>query len=119
MVFLKPIDEELLGKVAKNFKHIITVENGVITGGLGSAVLEYLADHNYTDIKVRRIGLPDEFVTHGSINELQHITGIDMNGILKDIIQLYNEIKGNERISYPLSEDRTPIDSIHDRLIAK
>ena len=119
MVFLKPIDEELLGKVAKKFKHIITVENGVITGGLGSAVLEYLADHDYKNIKVHRIGLGDEFVTHGSINELQHITGIDMNGILKDIIQVYNEINGNERIPHPISEDTTHIDSIHERLNVK
>lgn len=85
MLFLKPIDEELLHEVAKNFKHIITLENGVIKGGMGSAVVEFLADNGYIDNRVFRIGIEDQFVTHGTIAELQRITGIDAESILRKI----------------------------------
>jgi 1-deoxy-D-xylulose-5-phosphate synthase len=118
MVFLKPIDEELLNSVAKKFRHIITVENGVISGGLGSALLEFLTDNNYRDIKVHRIGFEDEFVTHGSINELQQITGIDVNGILEQIVRVFNEI-GDERSPSPLPVSTDPVEIIHDRWIVK
>lgn len=96
MVFLKPIDEELLDKVAKNFKHIITIENGVIKGGLGSAVLEFLSEKQYsgTDVRVHRIGIEDEFITHGSVNELQEIAEIDPESILKTILKVYFDITG-------------------------
>jgi len=95
MVFLKPIDEELLTKVAKKFSHIIIVENGVIKGGLGSAVLEFLSENGFSHVQVHRIGIGDEFITHGSIKELQHIVGIDEENILKQIVQLYHTIKGD------------------------
>ncbi|WP_298651117.1 1-deoxy-D-xylulose-5-phosphate synthase [uncultured Proteiniphilum sp.] len=97
MVFLKPIDEELLHKVARKFKYIITVEDGVVKGGFGSAVLEFLAENGYSDVHVLRIGIPDEFITHGSVSELQQITGIDEKGILEHITCMYNGIRG----SYP------------------
>lgn len=90
MVFLKPIDEDLLREVARKFKQIITVEDGVIKGGLGSAVLEYLAENHFSDIQVHRIGIADEFVTHGSVRELQQLAGIDPEGILSQIVQLYH-----------------------------
>ena len=81
MRFLKPIDTAILDEVGKNFSHVITVENGVKDGGLGSAVLEYFADHGYTP-RVTRLGMPtDSFVEHGTIRELQHICGIDPEGI--------------------------------------
>ena len=81
MRFLKPIDTAILDEVGKNFSHVITVENGVKDGGLGSAVLEYFADHGYTP-RVTRLGMPtDSFVEHGTIRELQHICGIDSEGI--------------------------------------
>lgn len=83
MIFLKPIDASLLKEVAENFKNVMTIENGVETGGLGSAVLEYFADNNYNDIRVTRVGLPDEFVTHGSIKELNKLCGIDAAGLVK------------------------------------
>jgi 1-deoxy-D-xylulose-5-phosphate synthase len=92
MVFLKPIDEALLHDVAQKFRYIITVEDGVIKGGLGSAVLEFLAENGYRDVHVRCVGIPDEFVTQGSVKELQEITGIDEKGILKHITRVYNEI---------------------------
>ena len=84
MRFLKPLDEEILEKVGHSFKHIITVEDGVRTGGLGSAVIEYMQDHGVEN-SVIRLGLPDEFVEHGTISELHHIVGIDKEGILQAI----------------------------------
>ncbi len=86
MRFLKPIDESILEEVGKKFKRIITVENGAIRGGLGSAVLEWMNDHGYTP-KVKRLGLPDNFVEHGTVKELQHIVGIDEDGIKKAILE--------------------------------
>lgn len=98
MLFLKPIDEELLTEIAQKFKHIITLENGVISGGFGSAVLEFLANNGYTDIHVHRMGIPDEFITHGSIKELQKITKIDIDSILEKITQVHQLIKKNRSI---------------------
>lgn len=85
MIFLKPIDKDLLEEVAKNYNKIMTVENGVLSGGLGSAVLEHLSDYGHKDIEVTRVGLPDEFVTHGSIGELNKLCKLDAEG-LKDRI---------------------------------
>lgn len=115
MVFLKPIDEEILHKVATKFKYIITVEDGVIKGGLGSAVLEFLAENDYTDVHLHRIGIPDEFVTHGSVGELQQITGIDKKGILEQIIHLYNGIKRNHLDPLPSPNVINPVVQIHNR----
>ena len=87
MRFLKPIDEDILEEVAKKFKHIITVENGVKSGGLGSAVLEWMSDHGYSP-RITRLGMPDtEFVEHGTVDELQHIVGLDKDSIIKAICQ--------------------------------
>lgn len=83
--FIKPIDEELLHEVGQNFKKILTVEDGIIKGGMGSAVLEFMADHNYHP-EMKRIGVPDKFIEHGSIPELYHLCGIDEEGIYKAII---------------------------------
>lgn len=85
MIFLKPIDEALLKEVADNHSYIMTVENAVATGGLGSAVLEFLSDNGYEDKHVKRVGLPDEFVTHGSIKELNKLCKLDAEGIAERI----------------------------------
>ena len=86
MRFLKPIDEDILNEVGRNFKHVVTVEDGVREGGLGSAVLEFFADHGYNP-HVVRLGMPStEFVEHGTVAELQHVTGIDAEGICKCIM---------------------------------
>lgn len=85
MVFLKPIDHELLHEAASRYPLLITLENGTVNGGLGSAVSEFLSDHKYTNVRLLRIGIPDSFVTHGSISELQQIVGIDVEGILRQI----------------------------------
>lgn len=86
MRFLKPIDTAILEEVGKNYSHVITVEDGVKEGGLGSAVLEYFADHGYTP-RVTRLGMPaDSFVEHGTIRELQKVCGIDPEGIRESLL---------------------------------
>lgn len=82
--FLKPLDEEMLHEIGENFSRIVTVEDGVRMGGMGSAVLEWMADHGYKP-EVKRLGLPDTFVEHGTIPELQSIVGIDAESICKAI----------------------------------
>ena len=87
--FLKPLDETLLHELGQNFKHIITVEDGVRNGGMGSAVLEWMSDHDYHP-HVVRLGLPDEFVEHGTVAELQHIVGLDAGNIRKTLSEINN-----------------------------
>ena len=84
MRFLKPLDEQILDEVARKFKRIVTVENGVRKGGLGSAVLEWMSDHGYHS-EVIRLGLPDKFVEHGKVCELNQIVGLDAESIAKAI----------------------------------
>ena len=79
MRFLKPIDEDILQEAGKCHR-IVTVEDGVVQGGLGSAVLEYMADHNLHP-EVVRLGLPDHFVEHGTPEELYHLVGLDAENI--------------------------------------
>lgn len=82
--FLKPMDEELLHEVGRRFPRIITVEDGIRRGGMGSAVLEFLADNGYTP-RVQRIGVPDKFVEHGTVQQLYELCGMDEEGIYKII----------------------------------
>ena len=88
MIFLKPIDTNLLQEVAKKYDNIMTIENGVISGGLGSAVVEYFADNDYNNKHITRVGLPDEFVTHGSISKLNELCRIDANGLTERILEV-------------------------------
>ena len=83
--FLKPLDEEMLHEIGKRFHCIITVEDGVLKGGMGSAVLEFMADNGYTP-QVQRIGVPDTFVEHGTLKELHHLCGMDEDGIYQTIL---------------------------------
>ena len=80
MRFVKPLDTNLLGQIGKRFKTIITVEDGAIQGGFGSAVLEWLND-NGLSARVIRLGIPDRFIDHGTPKELYHECGIDAEGI--------------------------------------
>lgn len=89
MRFLKPLDEELLREVAEQFDTLVTVEDGVLQGGFGSAVLEWLAD-NGLQRRVVRLGLPDEFVEHGSIRQLQELTGLAPENIENTLKGLLN-----------------------------
>lgn len=83
MRFLKPIDEDLLHKIFKKFKNVITLEDGAIIGGLGSAVAEFASDKGYHNATIKRLGIPDRFVEQGTLEELHHECGIDIEGIMK------------------------------------
>ncbi len=82
--FLKPIDRKLLKQIFTNHKKIITVEDGAITGGMGSAILEYMSENNY-HAELKRIGVPDQFIEHGTIEELYKECGMDKQGIVKAV----------------------------------
>ena len=82
MRFSKPLDENLLHSICADFKHIITLEDGVEKGGFGSAILEFMGKHNYKN-KVKVLGIQDHFVEHGTIEELQKKNGIDVSSIKK------------------------------------
>ena len=83
--FLKPLDEEMLHEIGKSFHRIVTIEDGVLKGGMGSAILEFMADNGYTPT-VRRIGLPDKFVEHGPVKDLHRLCGMDEEGIYKVLV---------------------------------
>ena len=87
MRWLKPLDEEILHEVGKHFKTIVTAEDGMIAGGLGSAVLEWMADHGYTP-RVIRLGVNDQFVEHGSTKELYHMLKLDKEGLCESLLQV-------------------------------
>ncbi|MBR6017535.1 MAG: 1-deoxy-D-xylulose-5-phosphate synthase [Paludibacteraceae bacterium] len=86
MRWLKPLDEDLLHEVGKRFKTIVTAEDGMIAGGLGSAVLEWMSDHGY-QIRVIRLGIRDQFVEHGSTKELYHLLKLDKEGLCESLLQ--------------------------------
>lgn len=90
MRFLKPLDNKLLQEVGEQFKTIITVEDGSRDGGMGSAVLEWMADHGYTP-RVIRLGIADNFVEHGTVEQLYEACGISKEAIKKVIYQIVNE----------------------------
>ncbi|MFH0894063.1 MAG: transketolase C-terminal domain-containing protein, partial [Bacteroidota bacterium] len=85
--FLKPLDETLLHQVFCNYPYILTVEDGMISGGMGSALVEFASDNNYSTT-IRRIGIPDEFAEHGSIHQLQKECGMDPDSIFKVINEM-------------------------------
>ena len=84
MRFCKPLDTEVLESISQRFSRIVTVEDGQLAGGFGSAVLEWLSDNGKTT-RVRRIGLPDRFIEHGTVSELRHIAGTDIESIKQAI----------------------------------
>ena len=88
MRYLKPLDEDLLHEAFLRHRGIITVEDNAVTGGLGSAVLEFMADHGY-QMRVRRLGIPDRFVEHGSPEELHRLCGYDAESILAAIRNMH------------------------------
>lgn len=84
MRFIKPLDEKILHEVGKKFEKVITIEDGVIQGGFGSAVLEFFADNGYR-VQTKRLGIPDTFVEHGTPDELYSMLGLDTEGIANSI----------------------------------
>lgn len=87
MRFVKPLDEKLLHSVFRKFKKIVTIEDGCIMGGMGSAVLEFMADNNYS-AEVVRLGIPDKYIHHGTPAELYAECGFDVSGIIENIKKL-------------------------------
>jgi 1-deoxy-D-xylulose-5-phosphate synthase len=87
--FVKPLDKEMLNEIGKRFDKIMTIEDGIKDGGMGSIVLEYLDDNGYHP-HITRIGVPDEFIQHGTVEELYHLCGMDQEGIYNAISQLLN-----------------------------
>jgi len=82
--FVKPLDEALLHEVFQNYSMIITVEDATVVGGFGSAILEFMNEHQYT-AKIKMLGIPDSIVEHGSLKELQNECHYDANAIVETV----------------------------------
>jgi len=91
MRFAKPLDEKLLHKIFKKFDKVVTVEDGCLMGGFGSSIVEFMADHNYT-AKVKRLGIPDDIIEHGTQQELQAECGFDTQGIEKAVLKMLEAV---------------------------
>ena len=85
MRFVKPLDEVLLHSIFQKFDKIITIEDGTITGGFGSAVLEFVQQYNYQNKSIKRLGIPDNFIEHGNTSELMSSIGLDLVNIKKTL----------------------------------
>ena len=90
MRFVKPMDLNILHRVCQSGDKIITIEDGVITGGFGSAILEFMADNNYTN-NIKLLGIPDKFIKHGTTNKLKESIGLDSMGLRKEIEKFKND----------------------------
>ena len=90
--FAKPLDEAMLHEVFTRYKKIITIEDGTIVGGVGSAILEFMSDHGYT-AQVKRLGMPDRFIEHGEPNELYTECGFSAEQIAAEVLELLKEKK--------------------------
>ena len=87
MRFLKPLDKKLLTEILKKFDKLVTVEDGTVVGGLGSAVVEFMSDNNGSPT-VKRLGIPDQFISHGSVEDLQRECGYDVKGIVEAVKEI-------------------------------
>ncbi|HVY76665.1 MAG TPA: transketolase C-terminal domain-containing protein, partial [Puia sp.] len=93
MRFVKPLDEELLHEVFQRYGKIITVEDGSLAGGFGSAILEFMTTHGY-QAEIVMLGIPDKVVEHGSPKQLQHECGFDAEGIVAAAKKIFKEAAG-------------------------
>ena len=90
MRFVKPLDEKMLHEVFSNFNKVVTVEDGTVVGGFGSAILEFMAQHNYkADVKI--LGIPDRLVEHGTLKQLHAECGFDAAGIANTIREMMKD----------------------------
>lgn len=96
MRFVKPLDENMLHEVFSNFDRVVTVEDGVIQGGFGSAILEFMVDHGYS-AKVKRLGVPDEFIEHGTQKELYDECGYGKTAIVETTMDMVGVKVGASR----------------------
>ena len=103
MRFVKPIDKKLLTEVFQNFKIIVTIEDGVIQGGFGSAVLEFMAENNFS-ATVKLLGIPDKFIEHGSPEDLYRECGIDVKGITNSVMELIEKTENRALLNKVTSE---------------
>ena len=87
MRFIKPLYEELLVKILSKHSKVITLEDGTIHGGMGSAILEFISEKNYS-IQVKRLGVPDKFVDHGTVEELYKECGMDCDSIVSTVKEM-------------------------------
>ena len=90
MRFAKPLDEALLHEACRNYDKLITVEDGTVMGGFGSAVLEFMAEHGYKN-EVRILGIPDRLVEHGTPKELHHECGYDAVAIRDSVLEMMRD----------------------------
>lgn len=93
MRFAKPLDEEMLHQIFSKFDKVLTIEDGCLMGGFGSAILEFMADHNYNGTTVKRLGIPDEVIEQGEQSELHRLCGFDPDGIEKAALELISARK--------------------------
>ncbi|NJY63458.1 1-deoxy-D-xylulose-5-phosphate synthase [Salinimicrobium sp. CDJ15-81-2] len=92
MRFVKPLDEKLLHEIMKTHKAVVTIEDGVVKGGFGAAIIEFAQEHNY-GIPIKMLGLPDQFIDHGKVEELQEIAKIDVDSIRSCLYNLLKKYK--------------------------
>jgi len=95
--FVKPLDKELLGALLTRVPRLLTVEDHVISGGFGSAVIEFLADEGITGVETRRLGVPDRFIPHGTQDELRKMCGFDKDAIAQAVLQMVRRGKKRSR----------------------
>lgn len=96
--FVKPLDEEMLHEVFRKFSKVVTIEDGCIVGGVGSAVLEFMSDHGY-NAQVIRLGIPDEVIEHGEQKELWKACGYDAESVVLQVKRLTQGIKTDSMVS--------------------
>ncbi|RYH73465.1 1-deoxy-D-xylulose-5-phosphate synthase [Flavobacteriaceae bacterium 144Ye] len=94
MRFVKPLDESLLHHIFKTFKAVITIEDGTVVGGFGSAVLEFKSKYDYSS-KTKVVGIPDEFIQHGTVDQLQKVSKMDVDSLVKTIEELFLSISSS------------------------
>ena len=95
--FVKPLDENLFRDLLTKVPRLITVEDHVIRGGFGSALVEFLADDGITGVEVKRLGVPDRFIPHGTQDELKKICGFDKDAIAQAALQMMRRGKKKTR----------------------
>jgi 1-deoxy-D-xylulose-5-phosphate synthase len=95
--FVKPIDKELFRQLVPRIPNLITVEDHAVAGGFGSAILEFLADEGISEVRVKRLGVPDRFIPHGTQDELRKICGFDKDAITQAILQMVRRGKKRNR----------------------
>ena len=91
MRFVKPLDEDMLHEIFSEYRKILTVEDGCIQGGFGSAIVEFMADHNY-QADIKRLGIPDQVVEHGEQIELHKECGFDTDGIERAVVEMLESV---------------------------